>query len=317
VVANNVTESENRVPSNLANQIGSDSVTPVLADVERAAVEEESFAPEIAPELVSEIVSENKQKTPPDPEPIAEIVGAPPAEEAFRRGQDLWTAILGVLVILTAIVLGLALGWRGALVRGFNGRSNGGSNGGSQAPTNASPAEKTDGGADSIAEPGAPSSDLAPAKSDSQPQQGSSKAATSVEPPNGGLVVTQNGKVIYRFAPGQPTPEKGRATGSNGIGHAPEQAGADGVSRTRLVHRVEPQYPEEARTQRIQGLVTLDVQIGGEGAVHNIAVVEGNPLLAEAAVEAVRQWRYQPYSVDGRPVEMQTRITIRFTLPPA
>jgi protein TonB len=60
----------------------------------------------------------------------------------------------------------------------------------------------------------------------------------------------------------------------------------------------------------------LDVQIGGEGAVHNIVVVDGNAMLAEAAVQAVRQWRYQPYSVDGRPVEMQTRVTIRFTLPP-
>jgi protein TonB len=44
-------------------------------------------------------------------------------------------------------------------------------------------------------------------------------------------------------------------------------------------------------------------------------VVDGNATLAEAAVQAVRQWRYQPYSVDGRPAEMQTRVTIRFTLP--
>jgi len=79
---------------------------------------------------------------------------------------------------------------------------------------------------------------------------------------------------------------------------------------------VEPEYPPEARTQHIQGAVVLDVQIGGDGAVHNIAVVEGNSLLAEAAVQAVRQWRYQPFSVDGQSVEMQTRITIRFTLPP-
>jgi protein TonB len=75
-------------------------------------------------------------------------------------------------------------------------------------------------------------------------------------------------------------------------------------------------YPPAARAQQIQGAVTLDVQIGEEGAVHNIEVVEGNPLLADAAVQAVRQWRYRPYSVDGRPVEMQTRVTIRFTLPP-
>ena len=323
VVASNVSNRVvNHIPSNLANQMGSHPgshpVAPVLS-----SMEEESLAPEIVPAIVSEItpeiVPEIGQNIAPDPEPIAEVAAAPHADEAFRRGQDLWTAILGVLVILTAIVLGLALGWRGAMVRGFKGVSNGGS----QAPTNASAAEKTDRGVDSGAEPDAPSGDLAtPAKSDSLPQQGGSKAGTSVEPPSGGLVVTQNGKVIYRFAPAQPTPEKGsatgtNATGSNGTGNAQQRAGAEGVSGTRLIRRVDPQYPEAARTQRIQGLVTLDVQIGGEGAVHNIAVVEGNPLLAEAAVQAVRQWRYQPYFVDGRPVEMQTRITIRFTLPPA
>jgi periplasmic protein TonB len=78
---------------------------------------------------------------------------------------------------------------------------------------------------------------------------------------------------------------------------------------------VEPEYPQEARTRHIQGSVTLDVEIGGEGAVHNIAVIDGNAMLAEAAVQAVRQWRYQPYSGDGQPVEMQTRVTIRFRLP--
>jgi protein TonB len=79
---------------------------------------------------------------------------------------------------------------------------------------------------------------------------------------------------------------------------------------------VEPQYPPEARAQKIQGVVILDVQIGSEGAVHNIAVVDGNPALADAAVQAVRQWRYQPYAMGGQPVEMQTRVRIRFTLPP-
>lgn len=309
---------QNNVPSNMVNQTGSDQVAPVLS-----SVEEKSLAPEFVPEIVPEI----EQRIPPDSEPITEIAGAPPADETFRRGHDLWTAILGVLVILTAIVLGLALGWRGAIVRGFKGASNVGSH----APTNAVPAGNTDRGVDSGAELDAPSGDLeTPAKSDSQ--HGGSKAETSVEPPSGGLVVTQNGKVIYRFAPGQTTTEKGsatglnatrsnvtgsNATGSNANGNAQQPAGAEGVSGTRLIHRVEPQYPEAARTQHIQGLVTLDVQIGGEGAVHNIAVIEGNPLLAEAAVQAVRQWRYQPYSVDGRPVEMQTRITVRFTLPPA
>jgi protein TonB len=123
----------------------------------------------------------------------------------------------------------------------------------------------------------------------------------------GGLQVTQNGKVIYRSLPAG----RDATTAKRADAH-----GAEDGSATRLIHRVEPVYPPEARAQQIQGAVTLDVQIGEEGAVHNIVVVEGNPVLADAAVQAVRQWRYRPYSVDGRPVEMQTRVTIRFTLPP-
>jgi protein TonB len=135
-----------------------------------------------------------------------------------------------------------------------------------------------------------------------------SRAAGSVEPPSAGLLVTQNGKVIYRLPPEEPR----AATGTSGTTEASEN-----VSATRLIHRVDPQYPPDASARHIQGLVALDIQIGADGAVHNIAVVEGDPVLAGAAVQAVRQWRYQPYSVDGRPVEMQTRITIRFTLPPS
>jgi TonB family protein len=123
-------------------------------------------------------------------------------------------------------------------------------------------------------------------------------------------VVTQNGKVIYRLSPESNQKETGA-----GKKAAPEDF-EEGSAR-RLIHRVEPEYPQEARTKHIQGVVTLDVQIGGEGAVQNIAVVQGDPLLAEAAVAAVRQWRYQPNTVDGQPTEMQTRVRIRFTLPPS
>lgn len=308
VVADNAaSNAADKAANNVANKIAAERVVPVLP-----SVEDKSLAPEIAPAI--------EVKTPPEPESIAEIAAAPPAEEGFRRGNDLWTAILGILVILMAVVLGLALGWRGAIVRGLHGGSTGGLNAGPQARTSPSSTEKADGGSDSGTEQGSavsPSGDMAsPIQSGSQTQQGSSRAASSVEPPSGGLVVTQNGKVIYRLAPGEPGAGAGSAPDSKTARNGAGRPGSADVSGTRLIHRVEPQYPEEARTQHIQGLVTLDIQIGGEGAVHNITVVEGNPLLAEAAVQAVRQWRYQPHSENGRPAEMQTRITIRFTLPP-
>jgi TonB family protein len=286
------------VVPNVQNTVANTTATNLFAPVQ-ARLDENPLAPEISQAIES--------NPPPEPEPelVAEVGGAPAADERFRRGTDLWTVILGVLVVMTAIVLGLALGWRGAIVRGLSGGSPGG---GSRTPSVASSAERTDGATDSGAEQEEPSGDATPASVGSPSQSGAPKAATSVEPPSGGLVVTQNGKVIYRSSP------VGPAVGNKATGNGAQRPESD-VAASRLIHRVEPEYPEEARMQHIQGLVTLDVQIGGEGAVHNIAVVDGNAMLADAAVQAVRQWRYQPYSVDGRPVEMQTRVTIRFTQP--
>jgi TonB family protein len=216
-----------------------------------------------------------------------------PMEERPARRSDVWATILGVLVILVAVLLGIAIGWRGA-VAGRQIRAE------SQKQGSVPSASKADRGTDPAGEAG-----NEPVPQPSQPQTPS--AAPAVAAPSGGLVVTQNGKIIYRLPPaGQ---RAGSATSAASEG--PEDATA-----TRLIHRVEPQYPPDASARHIQGVVTLDVQIGGEGAVHNIVVVEGDPALAESAVQAVRQWKYRPYSVDGRPVEMQTRITIRFTLPP-
>ena len=79
-----------------------------------------------------------------------------------------------------------------------------------------------------------------------------------------------------------------------------------------LLHRVEPEYPEEARQQRIQGAVVLDVRIGGDGGVQEVKLISGQPQLADAAMAAVRQWRFKPRV---RAVEMQTRVTLNFRMP--
>ena len=82
-----------------------------------------------------------------------------------------------------------------------------------------------------------------------------------------------------------------------------------------LLHRVEPDYPEEARQQQIQGAVVLDVHIGQDGSVQEVTLLSGPALLAQAATRAVKQWRFKPRRVSGRPAEMQTRITLNFRLP--
>ena len=89
---------------------------------------------------------------------------------------------------------------------------------------------------------------------------------------------------------------------------------ASRVAEANLIHEVPPQYPPEAGRARIEGTVVLMAVIGTDGSVKDVRVESGLPILAQAALDAVRQWRYKPYMVDGEPVEVESRITINFTL---
>jgi len=81
-----------------------------------------------------------------------------------------------------------------------------------------------------------------------------------------------------------------------------------------LLHRVQPVYPPLARTVRIQGEVVLFAVISKSGNIDNLRVLSGHPMLAPAAVDAVGQWRYRPYILNGEPVEVETQITVKLTL---
>ncbi len=81
-----------------------------------------------------------------------------------------------------------------------------------------------------------------------------------------------------------------------------------------IIHRVQPEYPALARQARIQGSVVLRALISRDGRIENLQVLNGHPMLAPAAVEAVRQWRYRPYYLNHEPVEVETQITVNFTL---
>ncbi len=86
------------------------------------------------------------------------------------------------------------------------------------------------------------------------------------------------------------------------------------VVEANLIHDVAPTYPPEAGRARIEGAVVLLAVIGKDGSVQDVRVESGLPLLAQAAIDAVKQWRYRPYLVNGEPVEVDSRITINFTL---
>jgi len=87
---------------------------------------------------------------------------------------------------------------------------------------------------------------------------------------------------------------------------------SQGVSQGLLIKRVQPEYPRAALAVHAQGAVQIEATIDKEGNVINPKVLRGDAVLAHAALEAVRQWRYKPYYLDGEPVEIQTQITVNF-----
>jgi protein TonB len=80
-----------------------------------------------------------------------------------------------------------------------------------------------------------------------------------------------------------------------------------------LINKVQPTYPPLARQARIQGVVILEAVISKEGSIDDLKVISGHPLLQQAAVDAVRQWKYKPTTLNGEPVEVVTTITVTFS----
>lgn len=203
----------------------------------------------------------------------------PAAADGWLGGSEHGVnALLFISVVVVALALGLVLGWHGA----------------AKGPR----AGLKSGSAAAIAPQKAP-------ESLQQALRPTSRSATArppapAEPASGGLTVTENGKVIYRAGPSDT-----------------EQSPADAEPQTpvtRLIRRVDPDYPEAAAAQHIEGPVVLDVQVLTDGTVGNIKVLSGNPLLTEAAVKAVKQWQYQPFTLTGEGSSSQMQVTVRFSL---
>ncbi|HYA64565.1 MAG TPA: TonB family protein, partial [Candidatus Sulfotelmatobacter sp.] len=154
------------------------------------------------------------------------------------------------------------------------------------------------------------------------PPAASSKPRAANSVPPGGLLVLENGKVIFRM-PSMPAEsmsadlqtgmQRAAAVEPEKTDHAVEPPPA---AAGRVLYRVEPEYPAEAQAQKIQGAVVLQVQIGADGKVEGVQVVSGPAQLAQAAVDAVKQWRFEPSKSQGHLAEMQTKITLSFRLPP-
>jgi periplasmic protein TonB len=88
------------------------------------------------------------------------------------------------------------------------------------------------------------------------------------------------------------------------------------VSRGLLIKKVDPKYPSNARRNHIEGTVLLQAEIGTDGNIQNLKLISGEPSLARAAIKAVKQWKYKPYLLMGKPVAVETQITVDFSLNP-
>ncbi len=86
------------------------------------------------------------------------------------------------------------------------------------------------------------------------------------------------------------------------------------VTQGMVVRRVSPDYPPGAKAMRLQGAVILAAIISKDGTIKDLHVISGHPMLAQAALDAVKQWRYRPYLLDGQPMEVQTKIVVTFSL---
>lgn len=203
----------------------------------------------------------------------------PAAADGWLAGSEYGVnVVLLISVIVAALALGLVIGWHGA-VKGTR-----------QTLQNNSSAKT----APTKVAPGRPSSLVAGSRSTIL------RPPAPAEPPSGGLTVTENGKVIYRADPSE------NQTPTDAELQAPV---------TRLIRRVDPEYPEAAMAQHVEGPVVLDVQVLNDGTVGNIEILSGNSLLGDAAVKAVKQWQYQPYKAAGGASSSQMQVTVNFSLP--
>ena len=144
--------------------------------------------------------------------------------------------------------------------------------------------------------PGAPASSATPSGS---PQE-DSKPASAPE----GVHPTDHSPA------GSDTPA---ASPAGGIGSDRVSLSAE-IAQSLLVTKIVPTYPPLAREARVQGEVVLDVAISKEGTIEGLRTLTGHPMLIPAAIDAVKRWRYKPYLLNGKPVPVQTQVTVNFSL---
>jgi TonB family protein len=240
--------------------------------------------------------------------PVQEDVRVPTVDsvlETAAESQSLPRDYSMTVLTLAVITLALFLGWMMGYVRSPSGSKAKATKNAAALPAPTKTPEIAASGATAAAPVPDQPANAATALS-SSPKTASQQTVASELPP-GGLVVYENGKVIYR------TPGQSSAHASKDASR-PVAVPAK-VADEYLMLRVEPDYPESAREQHIQGPVVLAAMVDKDGTVEKLSTVSGDPQLAAAATDAVRQWRFKPFFRNGSPEEFQTQITVSFRLP--
>ena len=106
--------------------------------------------------------------------------------------------------------------------------------------------------------------------------------------------------------------ESGLKTQETASAEKPQAQVSAEVMEKLLVHRVEPAYPAEARKANLQGIIALDIVVGRDGSVVNMRALNGPDVLARAAMDALRWWRFEPYRVNGEPAVVETTVAVEF-----
>jgi TonB family protein len=146
-------------------------------------------------------------------------------------------------------------------------------------------------------------------------RSGSSATATDSRQPDGEVQLSaEKTRVPETQAPAQnldgttSNPANPADTGLKRVDLSPD------IAQGLLSSKVMPTYPNLARQAHVQGMVVLEVDISKEGAIESLRTVSGHPMLIPAAIDAVKQWRYKPYLINGSPVPVQTQVTVNFNL---
>jgi TonB family protein len=250
-------------------------------------------------ERAAQVLAPQRQSLP-VAEPIQEAV--PEASHGFWGGFGVVTWAMAVAVLVCAVLLGVQVG-----------RHMGGQRARVRRQRAATPAHAFAGQAPSV-------EDHASGKTvtTSAPPPAAVKPSFGRAVPPGGLRIYENGKEVFRLPTAEnQTGDAAEAGMQPASSLEPEKVMelSPATAEGSLLRRVEPEYPEQARQQRVQGPVVLEVHIGADGTVQDVQVVSGPAQLAAASADAVKQWQFKPRSKDGRRVEMQTTVTLNFRLP--